>query len=89
LKCFQDFSNIDLSAERLAAKRSVACMPHSHSIVFVFFAKGALAQTLRPLLLPASSQCFIQLNQRQQFVLACLYEGKFRRKRIGFVGQNL
>src|SRR4029077_8651366 len=64
-------------------------MPYSYSIVLISSAVGCFGdETLQALLLPASSQCFIQLNHRQQFILACLYDGKFRRESVSLVRQD-
>src|SRR6267154_4363611 len=39
-------------------------------------------------LLPAASQCFIQLNQSQQLIELGLYNPKLGREGVGFVGQD-
>ncbi len=41
------------------------------------------------LLLPATTQRFVQLNQCQQFIESSLNETQFRRKRVCFIRQNL
>src|SRR5712672_1601974 len=39
-------------------------------------------------LLPAASQCFIQLNQSQQLIELGLYSTELRGESVGFVGQD-
>jgi hypothetical protein len=76
LKRFQDFSNVDLS--HCSARLGREILSHVQAVqlfhCFDFIREDCFGnETLQALLLPASSQCFIQLNQRQQFILACLY----------------
>src|SRR5580658_1133730 len=61
------------------------------TFVVIFFARAwllCLSLLNHLLLLPASSQCLVQLNDGQQFIELCLHQREFRRKGVGFVGQD-